>query len=224
MSEAEELRETYQRFIEHQQKGYEITASMIGYAIQKMQSQGIIREDVKVSGRIKGFFSAKCNSEKKALDDCFGIRIVAEEEDFKKILVELNKVLKVDKIKDHRKRKETKYTGIHTMVHLRDEIIEKLNMSSVYFPEIEIQYWTPQLEKQCTEGDLAHVKYKQDNLNELWENFLKNKQNFLKGLPKLFKIKGTKLEEKTNDEVLREEYGFLLVENRSCNIEDNMER
>lgn len=222
MSE-EELRKIYEQFIEHQREGYEITASMIGYVIQRMQEQEKIGKDVKVSGRIKGFFSAKDNSDKKSLDDCFGIRIVAAEEDYEKIIKELNQVLKVDKIKDHRERKKTGYTGIHTMVHLREEKIEKLNMDSVYFPEIEIQYWTPGLEERCTRGDLVHTKYKKDDINKLWKFYLNSTESFLKGLPKLFKIKGTTVEEKTENETLREEYGFPLVRNRNISVGDDLE-
>ena len=71
-----------------------MTAAMIGYIVEKMKRANIVSGNVSVSGRIKSFKSAYENTGKKAVDDCFGIRIIGPMEDLKKIQAEIEKILK----------------------------------------------------------------------------------------------------------------------------------
>ena len=74
----EDAERVYNQDIASQTQGYEITAKLIGYVIQKMKAEGIISGNVKITGRIKSFKSAYENYKLKGkvIDDCFGIRII----------------------------------------------------------------------------------------------------------------------------------------------------
>ena len=52
------MRKSYSSFIERQRVGYEMTAAMVGYIVEKMKEANMISEDVSISGRIKSFKSA----------------------------------------------------------------------------------------------------------------------------------------------------------------------
>lgn len=105
MIKQDNTQKIYDEHIIHQKPGFEATARLIGYVIEKMQQERLISQNVEVTGRIKSYASAYENSHKKILDDCFGIRIIGKDEDLKKIEEELEKFLVVDKTKDHRKKK-----------------------------------------------------------------------------------------------------------------------
>lgn len=94
MKSIDEMRKSYNSFIERQRVGYEMTAAMIGYIVEKMKRANIVSGNVSVSGRIKSFKSAYENTGKKAVDDCFGIRIIGPMEDLKKYKQKLKKILK----------------------------------------------------------------------------------------------------------------------------------
>ena len=64
--EKKNLKRDYEEKIENKRKGYELTARMIGYTIQKMKEASLISGDVKVTGRLKSFKSASENYKKKA--------------------------------------------------------------------------------------------------------------------------------------------------------------
>ena len=65
MEEIEEMREVYNSFIEGQFAGFEKTATMIGYIVERMQEANIISGNVSISGRIKSFKSVYENTGKK---------------------------------------------------------------------------------------------------------------------------------------------------------------
>ena len=78
LQEVTELRRKYENEIEEKKGGFELIARIIGYTIYKMKMEGLLEQDVEVWGRLKSFKSAYENYQKKAIDDCFGIRIIAQ--------------------------------------------------------------------------------------------------------------------------------------------------
>ena len=62
MKSIDEMRKSYNSFIERQRVGYEMTATMIGYIVEKMKNANIISNEVSISGRIKSFKSAYENT------------------------------------------------------------------------------------------------------------------------------------------------------------------
>lgn len=73
--------ELYKEYIQSQLKGYLLTGKIIGETIERL---GV--NDAKISGRIKSYISASRNDGIKKVDDCFGFRIVAKDEDLEKIM------------------------------------------------------------------------------------------------------------------------------------------
>ena len=197
------MKRDYEKRIEQQRQGYEITAKMIGYTIQKMQEAGIISGKVKIKGRLKSFKSASENYSKKAIDDCFGIRIIAEKpEDLEKIKKHLEKILVIEKTKDHRKRKDSEYNAVHQMAHMPSKYIEENHLAPETFPVIEIQYWEAELERMCMSGELSYSKYKKRNIEKIIETYRKNPFEVYANLPTCYEIKGNKIRILSAEETL----------------------
>lgn len=190
MKSKEEMRASYNSYIENQRIGYEITAAMIGYIVQRMQEASIINGEVSISGRIKSFKSAYENTGRKAVDDCFGLRIVADRVDLEKIKEELRKILVVDSTKDHSQKKNTSYNAIHQMVHMHRRYAEANGIEPETFPEIEIQYWDEELREKCVLGELSYANYKKRDLVAILKRLDEEPENALNDLPTCYEIKG----------------------------------
>lgn len=170
----------YKRYIESQKDEYELAIIEI-YDIINRLIDGItvgkellkINDNVKVEGRIKSFKSAFKNDmrDSKALDDCFGIRIIADNITDMNLIRQVIKrignpklrallgdairgdsLFKIVKEKNHAKRVNTNYNAIH-QIAIR-------NPKEHSSPLIEIQYWDKETEERCTYGDLNHTNYK----------------------------------------------------------------
>ncbi len=193
MKDTEDSRERYYNYVERQRRGYEITAKMIGYIVKKMQEASIISPNISISGRIKSFKSVYENIGKKAVDDCFGIRIIGSKKDLKEIEQKISQILVVDTIKDHRKKKSTKYNAIHEMAHMNERYAEKNGIDPLLFPEVEIQYWDEEMKTQCTRGELSYANYKKINLKEILDMLDKNPEDLFKDLPTYYEIEGNNI-------------------------------
>lgn len=191
----------YKSFIDHQKQGYEITAKMIGYIIERMKQNNIINGNIQITGRIKSYHSVYENSGKKSVDDCFGIRIVGDNEDLEKIEEQLKRILIVDRTKDHRKKKK-KYNAVHQMVHIKREYIEGKGIDYDLFPTIEVQYWDMNLEKLCTTGELSYANYKKSDFQRISKEYADNPDNVLGEMPVYYEIKGNKMHMLNPEETL----------------------
>ena len=170
----------YKRYINSQKKEYEQAIIDIYEIIEKLK-EGIkidstelkVDDKVRVEGRIKAFKSAIKNDLKdmKALDDCFGIRIIADNSGDAIMIQQIMKRLSNPKLrealgdsisedtifrvveeKNHAQRLATKYNATHH--------ISVRNPKNINSPLIEIQYWDKETEERCTYGDLNHTGYK----------------------------------------------------------------
>lgn len=195
----------YKSFITHQKSGYEITAKMIGYIVDKMVQEKMITGDVQITGRIKSYHSVYENSHKKSVDDCFGIRIVGKREDLVKIKEQLEKILVIDRTKDHRKKKK-KYNAVHQMVHIKKQYIEGKGLDYNLFPVIEVQYWDMDLEQLCTKGELSYANYKKSDYQRIRKQFAQNPQEVLKQMPIYYDIVGNKIYMLSPEETLYKLY------------------
>ena len=158
MKSIDEMRKSYNSFIERQRVGYEMTATMIGYIVEKMKNANIISNEVSISGRIKSFKSAYENTGKKAVDDCFGIRIIGPMDDLRKIQAVIESEFTVDATKDHSRKVNSSYNAIHEMLHMKRKYASKSGVNYETFPEVEIQYWDEELREKCVYGELAYSK------------------------------------------------------------------
>lgn len=219
-------KECYESFVTHQKNGYEITARLIGYVIEKMKTFGLISEHVKITGRIKSYKSVIANDKKKTIDDCFGIRIIGTEQEIEKIKEELAKVLLIDCVKDHKKCKNSNYKGLHQMVHIKKQFTEGKNIDYDLFPEIEVQYWTKQMEKDCTDGWLSYSHYKKEQFEKVIHELKQDRKAVLNQLPTYYEIKGTEMLEYFPEETLYKLYPEIRrmeIKEEISNDERNIE-
>ena len=211
MKDINMIKENYNNYIEQQKRGYEITAGIIGFAIEKLREKGLISHDVQITGRIKSFKSAYLNYKKdKKIDDCFGVRIMANDDDLRKIGKELSKILIIKSTKDHSQRTDTSYNAVHQMAYINGEGIETLKeMDSNLFPLIEIQYWTKEIEEKCWLGDLSYAHYKKRDIGKLAQQYKQNPESVYEELPLYYEIKGTEVRQLEKAETLDRLYPEL---------------
>lgn len=211
MKSIDEIKENYNKYIEQQILGYEMTAGIIGYAIEEMRKRGIIAKDAQITGRIKSFKSAYSNYQKdKKIDDCFGIRIMSNDDDLQVISRELSRILVISSTKDHRKRMNTGYNAVHQMAYIRTDYIETLkNMDSNLFPLIEIQYWNKEVESQCLKGNLSYANYKHTDIGKIAERYKEDPESVYDELPLYYEIKGNVVKQLNKEETLNRLYPEL---------------
>lgn len=203
MQEKKNLKRDYEEKIENKRKGYELTARMIGYTIQKMKEASLISGDVKVTGRLKSFKSASENYKKKAIDDCFGIRIIANKpEDLEAIRKEIENIFVVEKTKNHREKSKTGYNAVHQMVHIDNRYINENHLNPNIFPIIEIQYWEEELERMCISGELSYSKYKKRDVTKIAQQYKENPYYIYENLPIYYEINGNSLRRLSKEETL----------------------
>ena len=206
MKSIDEMRKSYNSFIERQRVGYEMTAAMIGYIVEKMKRANIVSGNVSVSGRIKSFKSAYENTGKKAVDDCFGIRIIGPMEDLKKIQAEIEKNFKVDATKDHSRKANSSYNAIHEMLHMHAIYTANSGINPETFPEVEIQYWDEELREKCLYGELSYANYKSKDLIAISERLENDRENVLSDLPVFYTIEGNKIKRLSKQDSLYKMY------------------
>ena len=225
MEEIEEKREVYNSFIEGQFAGFEKTATMIGYIVERMQEANIISGNVSISGRIKSFKSVYENTGKKAVDDCFGLRIIGPVEDLRKIEHEIKKFFIVDATKDHGRKNNSAYNAIHEMIHVikpaSDDNGKTRDINSEKFPEIEIQYWDEELMHKCLYGELSYAKYKSKDLQNIMSRLAEDRDAVLADLPMFYIIEGERMKALTAEETLYKMYPEIKRLERIENIKAN---
>lgn len=202
----EKKKEDYDAYVESQRKGYEVTAAMIGYIIQRMKETSRVKGNVSISGRIKSFKSVSENAGKKAIDDCFGIRIVGNADDLKAIEEELGRILVLDSKKDHRKKSHTKYNGVHEMIHMDSEYAREHGIEPQSFPQIEVQYWSEETRQECIYGDLSYAKYKKKDLPAILARFENDPEGVFADLPMCYEIQGNNIRRLSGKEALYKLY------------------
>lgn len=211
MTSIESKRDEYDKYVESQRKGYEITAAMIGYIVQKMKEASKIKGEISISGRIKSFKSASENTGKKAVDDCFGIRIVGTVDDLRAIEEELDKILVLDSKKDHRKKSHTKYNGVHEMIHMDSGYAKEHGIEPQSFPQIEVQYWSEEMKDECIYGDLSYAKYKKKDLPTILAKLESNPESVFADLPICYEIHGNNIRRLSEREALYKLYPEMEV-------------
>lgn len=108
-----ELADGYRSYIADLGEGFLQIAENYNMCIEIAKQNELIG-DVKLKARIKDFSSARINSDKKILDDVFGMEIVAPTETEKEILMLFNHLM-FDISKDKKYNKPTGYKAYHCM-------------------------------------------------------------------------------------------------------------
>lgn len=208
--EINEKRMGYNKYIAHQKAGYEVTASLVGYMIEQLINRNEINSDVSISGRLKSFKSASENDPKKGLIDCFGIRIVAKtQQDLEKIQEAIAQMFEVELTRQHGTDGKERYDAKHQFIVLKKENISMIKKEPHEMPLVEVQYWTRELEKMCVGGELAYAKYKNKDLQGIFELYKKNPKAVFEQLPTCYEIKGRNVRQLEHEETLFKMYPEL---------------
>lgn len=147
--------EYYKRDIELYRTVFEHKIEELNTLINLLKNNGRIDEATRIEARIKSYKSFYRNLEMgKNVDDCFGIKIVASQEDLIKIRDAAEFVFEIRNRKDHSQNKNTGYNAVHfTVLPKKDDKVQE----SVMF---ELQFCTFDHDKENSEGKLAHDIYK----------------------------------------------------------------
>lgn len=215
-----EAKETYEKFIDIQQKQFIIFINYLNRYINELREQGIISPFLKFYARIKTTNSALENCERKALDDVFGIEFICSTEREIEVLQQmLEKIIKVHKIKLH--DKENGYKAVHHSCSIKDETIEQLEKGiwkREYsgFPVVEMQYKTIQVYWEAVSGRASHEKYKDTKIPQLQELYDKGKLKEGEDIPHMWISNADKdnVRSLSTKEILRKMYPSLQLEKK----------
>lgn len=114
-----ELAEGYKGFISDLGEGFLDIAENYNLCLEIAKNRALIG-DVKLKARIKDFSSSRINSNKKILDDVFGIEIVSATDEEKEFLMLFNHLI-FNISKDKKYNKPTGYAAYHCMGDLSIE-------------------------------------------------------------------------------------------------------
>lgn len=113
-----ELAEGYKSILSDLGEGFFVIVENYNECL-KIAKRNEIIGDVKLKARIKDFSSSRLNTDKKILDDIFGMELIAPTEEGKEFLMLFNRLaFEIKKEKKHRKE-QTGYTAYHCMGDLK---------------------------------------------------------------------------------------------------------
>ena len=178
-----EARRNYEKFVLDQESQFILFINYLNKFINELRDKGTITPHLAFYARVKATNSAYQNhSDKKALDDVFGIEILATAEaEFQALMKEIesdgdiNRLLRVHKVTKH--DKDNGYKAEHHYCVLEPKLVETLNnlsgktrrnrIPAQLFPLIEFQYKTFEVYYQGNFGTASHEVYKNTEIKQI---------------------------------------------------------
>lgn len=158
----------YRQDVDTYKKAFLGKVKMLYDELKNLEEKGFTKS-VKMEARIKSYKSFCENIERgKTIEDCFGIRIVADEIALERIASSILQRAYVRSTKNHREITDTKYNAVHINLVPKDASTNNPQLKpELLLPMIEVQLCTPEEEEKNNKGRLAHDVYKIKNHNEL---------------------------------------------------------
>lgn len=178
-----ELADGYKSFISDLGEGFLQIAEDYNMCIEIAKQNELIG-DVKLKARIKDFSSSRINSDKKVLDDVFGMEIVAPTEREKEILMLFNHLM-FDISKDKKYNKPNGYVAYHCMgdfspkdVNIKEWIKNTIEKSETreYKRSKDIPVYSSKRDMTPIFGKLQEIITDTDALNEIAKTFREMKE------------------------------------------------
>lgn len=178
-----EARRTYEKFVLDQEDQFILFINYLNQYINHLRDLGKITPHLAFYARVKATNSAYQNhTNKKTLDDVFGIEILATSEaEYKTLMEEIEsssesaRLLRVHQKKNH--DKENGYKAEHHDCSLEPKLVDTLNklarragqdkISDQLFPLIEFQYKTFEVYYQGNFGTASHEQYKNTEIQQI---------------------------------------------------------
>ncbi len=191
----------YSDYTTMQKQGFIYMIQLIDKYITQLQEEGELTNNVKINARIKSAESALRNDEMKALDDVFGIEILAGNENaLKKIIKKLDENFMCTKEKKH--DKTNGYKAVHKSMTLQEA-------NGTNIPLVEIQFKTFAVKENSTSGNATHIEYKnqsKEDIQKMFEDGEFNEHN----LPIMYKVdENHKIRILDMNETIKELYPFI---------------
>lgn len=178
-----EARRTYEKFVLDQEDQFILFINYFNRYLNYLRDIGMITTELAFYARVKATNSAyKNHSDGKALDDVFGIEILAtSEKEYKTLMTEIEsspdttRLLRVHHIKNH--NKENGYKAEHHTCSIEPRLVKILNkilgkskstlISDQLFPLIEFQYKTMKVHYDANLGTASHEQYKNIEIRQI---------------------------------------------------------
>ncbi len=177
---------------------------------------------LKFYARVKSTNSALENHDKKALDDVFGIEFIcATDREIQILQEEIDKLLKVRRIKSH--NKDNGYRAVHHSCIINEDTRDAINNMSMRqygvkedkesFPVVEIQYKTIEVYYEAVYGKASHEKYKDAELSKIQALYDAGKLEVGEDIPDtwIFNPEGDRVKKMSTEEVLKKMYPSLVL-------------
>ena len=126
-----------------------------------------------------------------------------------KIQEAIAQMFEVELTRQHGTDGKERYDAKHQFIVLKKENISMIKKEPHEMPLVEVQYWTRELEKMCVGGELAYAKYKNKDLQGIFELYKKNPQAVFEQLPTCYEIKGRTVRQLEHEETLFKMYPEL---------------
>lgn len=202
----------YNRYIMQQERQFEKIMIFINNLINELKDYGKISEYTELRARIKAPKSALKNDPIKALDDAFGMEVIAvTEHEIEEIMNEMEKWLTVQKAKDH--DKPNGYKAKHRIMTFKYDKIESADIEPEYFeivPMIEFQFKTFETLMRSLKGDAEHTIYKGETKEKVQERY-DNDEYDVFDIPTMWVSKDGNIRMLTPEETLKKMYPFLRM-------------
>lgn len=204
----------YSDYIANQKRGFIEIIRIVDRLITELQDNGELTGYVKINARIKSTESALKNDdiEDKALNDAFGMEIIAGTESaLKKIMDKLEQCIRVRK--ENPISKDNGYVAMHKMIDLEKETYARLatgNVSYEEIPLVEIQFKTFEVKENATSGPANHWEYKGETREQIQAMYDRNGFNE-HNLPIMYTVENHKIRILSKQETIRELYPFLKL-------------
>lgn len=178
-----EARRAYNKFVIDQEEQFIMFINYLNQYINYLRDLGKITPHLAFYARVKATNSAYQNhAEGKALDDVFGIEILATAEaEYRTLMKEIESnpkathLIRVVASKKH--DKENGYKAEHHTCIIEPKLVEKLNslagrfiqdrIPDQFFPLIELQYKTMEVYYQGNFGTASHEEYKNTEIKSI---------------------------------------------------------
>lgn len=210
----------YGEYVSMQRPGFEKIMNLINDWINELKENGSVSEYVEIRARIKDASSAIFNDNRKALDDVFGMEVIAATEDELQIII--NKILEYfEVIREKNHDKDNGYKAQHKLIELNHEICSDLGTDNM--PLVEMQFKTLEVAIKSSVGSAAHTLYKGETKESVQSKYDGNVLKKSINVPVMWVSKEGKMVEISLEETLKKMYPFLRIHNEEKEGEEKDE-
>lgn len=204
----------YYNYVSDQRESFIVIMLKINKIINELKNQGEISDYVELRARIKSPKSAFKNDKNKALDDIFGMEVLAATEDELEVIKnKIEEYMVANKEECNKWDKPNGYKAEHRMLTLKKDKTALLGLENEEYeniPEIEFQFKTLEVAINAATGKASHSTYKQVDKEEIQRKY-DNHQFSPYDIPAMWVSENGRMRALKMEEILRKMYPFLVM-------------